>query len=97
MGVLLKTTVTDLGEVEEALDDPEGVLDAAAGLGLYAVAGTLGLVDDALVASAAIREVTGLRGVFLEDIGLVGEGALMIAASTIVPFVTRTPWDSRCR
>ena len=70
MGVLLKTTVTDLGEVEEALDDPEGVLDAAAGLGLYAVAGTLGLVDDALVASAAIREVTGLRGVFLEDIGL---------------------------
>ena len=27
MGVLLKTAVADLGEVEHAFDDPEGVLD----------------------------------------------------------------------
>ena len=70
MGVLLETPVADLGEMEHALDDAEGVLHAAADLGLDTVAGALGLIHDALVTIAAVGEVAGLGGVLPEDFGL---------------------------
>ena len=70
MGVLLKTPVANLGEMKDALDDAKDVLDAAADLGLHAILGALHLVYDALVPIAAVREVTGLRGVLSKTIGL---------------------------
>ena len=70
MGVLLKTPVADLGETEDAFDDAEGVLHAAADLRLHAVTSALNLVYDALVPSAAVGEVAGLGGVLPEDFGL---------------------------
>ena len=57
MGVLLETSVADLGEMERAFDDAEGMLHAAADLGLDTITGALDLVYDALVPSAAVREV----------------------------------------
>ena len=62
MGILLKTSIADLGEMEDAFDHPEDVLDAAADLGLHAILGALHLVYDALVPIAAVREVAGLGG-----------------------------------
>ena len=70
MGVLLKTPVANLGEMEDALDDAKDVLDAAADLGLHAILGALHLVYDPLIPIAAAGEVTGLRGVLSKDIGL---------------------------
>jgi hypothetical protein len=70
MGVLLETSVADLGEMEHAFDDAEGVLHAAADLGLDTVTSALNLVYDALVPSAAVGEVLCLGGVWPEDIGL---------------------------
>lgn len=60
MSVLLKTPVTYLGEVEHALDDAEGRLEATLNLGLATVTGARGLVYDPLVAGAAIRKAVGL-------------------------------------
>ena len=70
VGILLKASITDLGEMEDAFDHPEDVLDAAADLGLHAILGALDLVYDALVPIAAVSEVTGLGGVLPENIGL---------------------------
>ncbi len=54
MGVLLKTAVADLGEVEHAFDDPEGVLNPTTNVGLHAILGALHLVYDPLVPIAAV-------------------------------------------
>ena len=70
MGVLLKTPVTDLGEMEDALDDAEDMFDAAADLGLDTVTSPLDLVYHALVPIPAVGKVAGLRGVLPEDVGL---------------------------
>ncbi len=62
MSMLLKAPGADLGDVEDALDDAEGMLDAAADLGLDdTVRGPLDFVSDALVAIAAVGEAAGLR------------------------------------
>ena len=70
VGVLLKTPVADIGEMEHAFDDAEGVLDAAANVGLDTVTSALNLVHHAFVPIPAAGEVAGLRGVLPEDIGL---------------------------
>ena len=67
MGILLKASITDLGEMEDAPDDAEDMLHATADLGLDTVTSALDLVYDALVPIAAVREVTGLRGRVVED------------------------------
>jgi hypothetical protein len=54
MGVLLKTAVADLGEVEHAFDDPEGVLNPTTNVGLHAILGALHLVYGPLVPIAAV-------------------------------------------
>ena len=59
--------------MEHAFDDAEGVLHAAADLGLDTITGALGLVYDALVPIAAVGEVAGLRGVLPEDVGLAAD------------------------
>ena len=56
--------------MEDAFDDAKDVLDAAADLGLHAILGALRLIHDPFIPIAAVREVTGLRGVLPEDIGL---------------------------
>ena len=56
--------------MEHAFDDAEGVLHAAAGLGLDTITGAFDLVYDAFVPSAAVGEVAGLGSVWPEDIGL---------------------------
>ena len=70
VGVLLETSVADRGEMEHAFDDAEGVLDAAANVGLDTVTSALNLVHHAFVPIPAAGEVAGLRGVLPEDIGL---------------------------
>ena len=70
MGILLKTSIADLGEMEDAFDHPEDVLDAAADLGLDTVTSALNLVYHAFVPIPAVGEVARLRGVLPEDIGL---------------------------
>jgi hypothetical protein len=62
MGVFCETPIANLSEVKYALNDAEGVLDAAADLGLDTVTGAFGLIYDALVPIAAVGEVAGLRG-----------------------------------
>lgn len=65
-----KPPVADLGEREHACDDTEDMRHATADLGPDTVTGTPDLVYDALIPVAAMGEVAGLGGVFLEDIGL---------------------------
>ena len=61
MGVLLKTPVADLGEMEHAFDDAEYVFNPATNVGLETILGALDLVYDALVPITAVREAAGLR------------------------------------
>ncbi len=61
MGILLKTPVADLGELEHAFEDAEDMLDPAADLGLDTVTSPLDLVYHALVSIVAVREVAGLQ------------------------------------
>lgn len=55
MGVLIETTVADLGEREHAFDDAKDMLDATTDSGLDTVTGPLDLVYDTLV--PAMEEV----------------------------------------
>ena len=61
MGVLLKTPIADLYEAEYPFDDAEDVFNPATNVGLETILGALDLVYDALIPSAAIREITRLR------------------------------------
>ena len=69
MGVLLKRPRADLGERECALGDTEGVLVAAADLGLGYVAGPLGRAHDAPGPVAVAGGVLRLGGILPEDVG----------------------------
>ena len=70
VGILLKASITDLGEMEDALNDAEDMFDAAADLGLHAILGALRLIHDPLIPIAAVREGPRLGGVLPKDIGL---------------------------
>src|SRR6516165_4382268 len=88
MLVLLEPAVTHLGEAEDALDDPDGMLDFRPHFGFGAVLGALGFVDDAAVAIAAVDEVPRPRRLAadhraLAAIGLVAPDAGLVAVQQL--------------
>src|SRR5215469_2773894 len=57
MLVLLEPAVTHLGEAEDALDDPDGMLDFRPHFGFGAVLGALDRIDDAALSIPAVGEI----------------------------------------
>ena len=76
MSVLVQPAVADHDEAEYPLDDVEGMLDFGSHLGLGAVPGPLGLVNDAAMTVALIGEVESVGCLRPDQVGLATVGLI---------------------
>ena len=67
VGVLHQPLASHLREAEDALDDPDGMLDLGAHAGFGSVLRPLRLIDHPLVAVTPVGEVLCGRGMLLDD------------------------------
>src|SRR5712692_2193871 len=78
VAVLAQSSVAHLGEAEDALDHPNGVLDLGPDPGFGPVGCPFGLGELAVAGRSDLGEVAGMRGGLLDGEGLPGIGAVTV-------------------
>src|SRR5215471_18335697 len=76
MGVLLQPAIAHFGKAEHPLDDADRMFNPGPHFGLGTIFRPLDLIDDAVVAVAAIGEVLGRGGVLVDHRPLAAVGLI---------------------